>query len=626
MIFNIDFEIAAAIAIIFFYAYFRIQYDLNTQSNILFRKMIIAAFLGAVLDAVTAVTISYAADIPLWVNYWLNALYFFVAEIGMFIFTRYVSTIVDRTTSGVAEKVNMGIFVVHAILCLTNPFTKLQIYFDSDCVYRHGLLYYGIYAIPVYFTFYSFIRIVLSRDRITKRQFKSMVVFLILTEVGSILQMAVMKNVLMFYFAVAIAAMVILFAFETPDYVMLVKTTEDLKKSQAMLEEASRAKTVFLSNMSHDIRTPMNAIVGFTDLALNNVNDVKEVQNCLENIKTAGDHLLSLINDVLDMSRIESGKIKVENAPCNLKVLFADLRGMIIGSINDKALTYEEDYSGIIDENVLCDRLRINQVLINCIGNSIKFTPAGGSVSIKVVQKKAEDDESIYSFIVSDTGIGMKKEFLKNIFEPFERERNSTISKTQGTGLGMAITKNLVDMMGGNISVESEPGKGTKFTIDIRMKVIAPEEVIVERNDELDVPSMLEHLKDKRFLVVDDNTVNRLIVKRILEDKGIIIEEADSGKAAIERLNDVSKPAVNLVFMDIQMPEMDGYETTDNIRHNGVDTVRDIPIIAMTANAFEEDRKLAMEHGMNAHVAKPFKLDNLVGVIYNILIKEGDDR
>lgn len=412
-----------------------------------------------------------------------------------------------------------------------------------------------------------------------------------------------------------------------------LKALEDLEQSQKELkdalfeaQEASRAKTIFLSNMSHDIRTPMNAIVGYTQLAQSHLDDPEEIEESLSIIRSSGEHLLSLINDVLDMSRIESGKVKVENGPCNLENIMAEIKNMARGKLEEKKQIYITDFSGLKNKYVLCDRLRLNQILINCISNSVKYTPDGGQISVSLSEEECKTDGYVlYVFKVADTGIGMSKEFLEKIFEPFERASSTTTSQIQGTGLGMAITKNLIDMMNGTISAESELGKGSEFTIRIPLEIISESdfnEAVAGQNSQVGVDEMLNKLKGKHFLVVDDNKLNRSIVKKLLEQKDMTIEEASSGRAALDRLSTVGEGEIDIVFMDIQMPQMDGYEATDKINELDNPFAKEIPIIAMTANAFEEDKRMAREHGMVGHVTKPFKINELIETLYMILYED----
>lgn len=521
----------------------------------------------------------------------------------------------------------------------------------------------------------------------------------------------------------------------------------DLQVALAAAQRANRAKTNFLNNMSHDIRTPMNAIIGFTTLASAHVDNREQVLDYLKKISTSSKHLLSLINDVLDMSRIESGKVKIEENAVSLAEIIHDIKTIVQTDIASRRLNLHIDAVDIIDERILCDRLRLNQVLLNLLSNAIKFTHPGGSISIRLAQKrKVAKDCASYEFQVSDTGIGMSQEFLKLVFSPFERERTSTVSGIQGTGLGMAITKNIVDMMGGKISVASEKGKGTTFTVNLQFKSCPNGEKTVpglagsaalvvdddrktcssiahmlsdmgltpdcavsahdaerlvriarEKNLEYAVyvidwlmPDMngidtvkliREHIKDGspiiilcaydwkemevearrtgvtafcskpvffselrglldapapqkqaampeepaysfhgvNILLVEDNAMNQEIVVEMLASTGFAIDTADNGAEALECLAKAEAGKYDLILMDIQMPVMNGYEATKKIRDMEDKHIANLPIIAMTADAFDEDKKAAVEAGMNAHVAKPIDFNKLLRLLEDIL-------
>ena len=512
-------------------------------------------------------------------------------------------------------------------------------------------------------------------------------------------------------------------------------------------EHANRAKTTFLSNMSHDIRTPMNAIMGFTALAAAHVDNEELVKDYLNKISTSGQHLLSLINDVLDMSRIESGRVKIEEKEVHLPDVMHDLRTIVNANIVAKNIEFFIDAVDVENEDILCDKLRLNQILLNLLSNAAKFTKNGGQIIVRIIQRPGfRNGYATYEFHVKDNGIGMSKEFQKHLFEAFTREETATVSGIQGTGLGMAITKNIVDMMGGTITVDSEEGKGTEYTVVIPFKVlnrsvkyeIIPElkgvrvlvadddsntaisvsrmvqeigmradwtlsgkeavlrtKVAVDQNDEFGAyiidwmmpdlngietvrrirqiigdsrpiiiltaydwadieeeareagvtafcskPLFLSELRDvlsqpyrvepeeksekqydfrnRSILLVEDNKLNQEIALSILREAGFKVQVADDGDIAVEILRNAAEGQFDLVLMDIQMPKMDGYTATRQIRTLS-GAVANIPIIAMTANAFEEDRKKAIEAGMNGHIAKPIEVDTLLGTLADAL-------
>ena len=402
--------------------------------------------------------------------------------------------------------------------------------------------------------------------------------------------------------------------------------TADWKMNQALseavrsAETANRAKSTFLSNMSHDIRTPMNAIIGFTTLAVSNIDDQKRVRDYLGKILSSGSHLLSLINDILDMSRIESGKIHLEETEVSLSDVLHDLKTIISGQINAKQLEFYIDAMEVTNEDVYCDKTRLNQVLLNLLSNAVKFTPAGGTVSVRLKQFPGTvKGIELYEIRVKDNGIGMSPEFVEKIFSPFERERTSTVSRTQGTGLGMAITKNIVDMMGGTIEVQTEQGKGTEFIVRLPFR-LQSEKHHTEKIAELEGLKALVvdddfNTCDRCILLVEDNELNSEITVEILNEYGYMVDTAGNGAQAVEKVKNSKPGNYDLVLMDVQMPVMNGYEATRQIRALNDPALAGITIIAMTANAFDEDKKKALECGMDGFLTKPIVIEELIGTI-----------
>ena len=358
------------------------------------------------------------------------------------------------------------------------------------------------------------------------------------------------------------------------------------------------------------------------------------METYLEKIKTSGNHLLSLINDVLDMSRIESGKMRLQEQCCNLPELLNGLQNIVQADVHAKHQQLSVDASNIRNQEVYCDKLRLNQVLLNLVGNAVKYTEEGGSISLKVTERTgAAKGCASYDFCVRDTGIGMSETFVAHIFEPFEREKNTTISGIQGTGLGMSITKSIVEMMDGSIEVKSKQGVGSEFTVSFTFQLVAGPESLADPNslyfdiiekkvlqeDEQEEDTKQAEAGQRRILLTEDNELNQEIAVEILSGAGFYTEVAENGKVAVDMLRRSKPGYYQLVLMDIQMPVMNGYEATRAIRALEDQELSSIPILAMTANAFEEDRQKALMSGMNGHIAKPIDIDRLLDTLGQIL-------
>ena len=403
--------------------------------------------------------------------------------------------------------------------------------------------------------------------------------------------------------------------------------TNDRKLNQALqtavqtAENANRAKSAFLSSMSHDIRTPMNAIIGFTTLARNNVNDPEKAAGYLDKIQTSSNHLLGLINDVLDMSRIESGNTVLNLTEEKLSEIVHGLDTVIRPQAAAKKQNLSFVLDGIQHDSVIVDKVRISQICLNLLSNAIKYTPDEGFIRVLIVETSASGNTGYYRIAVEDTGYGMSEEYQKVIFESFTREEDSRTSKIQGTGLGMAITKNLVDLMGGTIRVESKKGKGSRFTVELPLRINQEAKTASQQKERSSSGEEAKSsiLKGKHILAAEDNVLNAEILEAILEMEGASCVICENGELALEAFLKSQPGQFDLVLMDIQMPVMNGYDATRAIRQSAHPGAKTIPIIAMTANAFAEDIQNSLDAGMNAHISKPIDLDALEKTVRRVL-------
>ena len=634
------------------------------------------------------------------------------------------------------------------LLMLASYWTGWIFYIDDAGNYSRGVLY--MFFFVALGNGYTIISILLILERLIRERDKERraILWRFLTYIMPILFGTVIQVFVMQFPGSSLGLSVTMaMIFLNNQELLLNQALKDLEEKQYMLQDAlaqaetaNRAKTTFLSNMSHDIRTPMNAIIGFTALAQTHIDDKEQVQEYLSKINTSGTHLLSLINDILDMSRIESGSVKLDESVVHIPDVLHDLRIMIQGLVNAKNQNLYIDTQDVEHEDVIADKLRLNQVLINIVGNAIKYTPTGGDIIIRLAEKPCSIKNYItYEFSVKDTGIGMSEDFVGHIFDTFSREHTSSVNGIQGSGLGMAITKNIINMMGGTIDVVSEEGKGSRFTVTLNLKLanevnkyepipellgaralvidddietcrsvckmlrsiemrpdwtISGKEAVLRAQDASELkdeyrvyivdylmpdmngietvrrirkvignevpiivltaydwsgfeqeareagvtafvgkPLFMSELRavltkpqepvnavsagqelkrydysGKRVLLVEDNELNREIATAILEETGMTIDTAVDGIEAVNIINEAPEDRYDLILMDIQMPRMDGYTATREIRTLPSNRKANIPIVAMTANAFEEDRRKAFETGMNGHIVKPLDI------------------
>lgn len=392
---------------------------------------------------------------------------------------------------------------------------------------------------------------------------------------------------------------------------LLFISRKKLKGALVQAESANIAKTTFLNNMSHDIRTPMNAIIGFSNIALKHQPE-PQVQNCLERIRESSDHLLTLINDVLDISRIESGKAKFEPVPLDVTAVTDVVLDITNGFLINRDLTFTVNRAKLEKPYVLADAVRIREVLVNILSNAVKFTTDGGNICFETDYHPGADERHIVvCYRITDTGVGMSEEFLKHVFDEFVQEDTDERSQYKGTGLGMAITKRYVEMMGGTIAVESKRGVGSTFTVELPMELTDAKNV-----EKLEMVNLHTNLMGVKVLLAEDNDLNAEIAQVQLEEHGMQVTLTEDGEEAVKAFSDNPPGTFDVILMDIMMPKMNGYEATKAIRHlDDHPDGRKIPIIAMTANAFAEDVQASLDAVMNGHLSKPIMMDEVIKTI-----------
>lgn len=395
--------------------------------------------------------------------------------------------------------------------------------------------------------------------------------------------------------------------------------TEEIRKSAEKARKANEAKTRFLFNMSHDIRTPMNAIVGFSGLLEKSIHDEKKSLDYIKKIRVSSDILLTIINQVLEMARIESGKITLSSESVNIREMVDAMNTVFESSLTKKSLEYQCSLN-VVHDQILCDKTKMEEIILNVVSNSIKYTNPHGKITVSIDELDSEDEKNAdYKVVVEDNGIGMSQDYLPHIFEEFSREHTSTETRVAGTGLGLPIVKSLVDRMGGTIEVESEEGKGTCFIMKFSFPVSLENQV--REKEKQNIPDITEKLEGKRILLAEDNELNAEIAETVLEETGIKVKHVEDGIQCIEELKKMPEKYYDVILMDVQMPNMDGYTATQRIRDLD-DSRAEIPIIAMTANAYDEDRRKAQEAGMDGFLAKPLDVDEMMRLLAQIIKTE----
>ena len=604
--------------------------DKNNNEVKMFRMMLVTTLMSCLADIV-AFMFDGKPGLICFLLLYISNTWLFISNV--ILGSLWIMTVITHISGrGLPGRQKVLLYVLDSIGCITlviNLFSPVVFNVDSNNVYSRGPLFWLYIVIELLVLIDSFIVYILYRKRNPDAKHFPIWQFIIPVLAGIVIQSFFYGlSLICPSLSIAVCGVILGIFSENEEAAEILKQNEmkskiiieqqeQLEDALQMAQSANKSKTTFLNNMSHDIRTPMNAIIGYTGLAKRHIGNKEQVSDYLDKIGRSSDYLLSLINEVLDMSRIESGKMTLSVQAESLSEIIDSIRDIVQADIRARKHNFSIVTEGIEHDVVRCDKLRLKQILINILSNSIKYTPENGTIVMRITertqQKETLEKTASYEFCVSDTGIGMDEEYMAIMFEPFTRVKSSTVSGIQGTGLGMAITKNLIDMMGGEIKVTSKLNQGTTTVMTFDFEIAEVSEIVVNDTEKA-IDDIRGRCRGRKVLLVEDNELNREIATQILTEGGLTVETANDGNIAVERMKEAGINAYDLILMDIQMPKMDGYEATRLIR--AVRPVEEhIPIIAMTANAFDEDRKLAIDAGMDDYLAKPIDIDNLFRVM-----------
>ena len=578
---------------------------------------------------------------------YVETILFFVAMAAVLLFwTQYVTAYLESNNAfgTILQYAGRILFVIEVVVLIVNIFYPVKFWFDENYAFQTGVMrYFTLYAQTLIFLITSIytLRVTAKSEGKVRRRNLTIGLFGIAMTAMIVLQI---------YFPLWPCSTIgymfgtcLLHSFvvedEKSEYRKELERTLQREKAQKQelaesrealqdaldaAESANKAKTAFLSNMSHEIRTPMNAIIGLNSIALNDPTASEEVKKYMEKSVASAHHLLGIINDILDMSRIESGRMTVKNEEFLLDDALKQVNGIISEQCRDKGLVYDQRKVGKIDKYYIGDAMKLKQVLINILGNAVKFTPEGGSVSLVIEEKARFDKKAVVEFVISDTGIGMSKEFLPHVFEPFSQEESSPTGKYGSTGLGMSITKSIVELMNGTITVDSEKGKGTTFSVTI---TFGESEKNSDDND-IGMPALNDmsvltaktaDLIGRRVLLAEDVSINAEIIIMLLSMREMEVDLAENGQIAVDLFAAHEPGYYAAILMDMRMPVMGGLEATRHIRSMDKEDAKTIPIIALTANAFDEDVQRSIQAGLNAHLSKPVEPDALYETLEKLI-------
>ena len=630
LVYNVYFELSASFFILFLLLFVRTRYDLTLERNKFFYHMICCLLAVDVLDVVTACTISYGAIVPKGLNVLVNTIYFAFNGLLGYLYTNYCqqyNNIYRRNRF--IYMLSQVILFGYWVLLLINTFTGLLFYFDQNGNYCHGILYLSVYIMPYIFFLMSACFMFMAFPQFNINQRVCIIMFMIVGASGGVLQLIWFPDVLLNVFTISLGITIVLFSLETPEYHQLKETMVELEDAKEEAQKENASKSQFLANMSHEIRTPINAILGMNEMILRE-SEENSIQEYAQNIQSASEDLLSIVNEILDFSKVASGKMELVPVEYDVAALIRDCSTIVETRAAGKDLRLEVSCDESTPSKLCGDATRIRQIISNLLTNAVKYTPSG-TITFRI--RWAREKEGIKLIAsVEDTGIGISEENQKRLFDTFERfdmEKNRNI---EGTGLGLSITKQLVDLMKGEIGVYSELGKGSLFYVEIPQKVVSMEP-IGKLNQEVNVEQTKVdkekyHAPKAKILVVDDVRMNVRVIQSLLKRTKIQIDTATSGK---ECLALAAENTYDLILLDHMMPEMDGVETFQKLREDTTGLNYATPVIALTANAIAGAKEEYKKLGFDDYLSKPMKGEELEEMIQTylpedkIINKDGED-
>ncbi len=638
LVYNVHYDIAGATLLTILLIYMSIMYPMKSYTIKRYCRVVILLIIAQIFDVASAIGISYKDSIPILVNMILGTLYFVAVFVLEYSYFDYIVSFIKDRVNPVVKLITKAILLVYLLMIAVNFFTGIVFYFDDERNYCHGPLFLTLNLSLVFYVLLGFTILHFKKEFVSRRQYISFVFFTVMEISSALVQTFVIPNTLIILFVSSLTMLVIMFAIETPDYNKLVAAMDDLEKNREELQEASekamqakleadeanRAKSDFLANMSHEIRTPINGILGMNSIILKETSDPR-ITEYARNIDNAGNGLLSIINDILDLSKIESGKMELIPVEYDLSNVLSACYNLQFMKAYEKGLDLFFENNKTIPSRLYGDEVRIRQIIVNLLSNAIKYTE-DGAVVLTADWEKVDDENMILVISVKDTGIGIAKENLEKLFEAFQRvdvKRNRNI---EGVGLGLRITKQFLDMMGGSIDVESEYEVGSEFTVRIPQKIVGKDILgdfanyvhISTEDEEMDNVRRFTCPKG-RILVVDDVELNIKVIRGLLGQTGLTIDAAFSGKECLDR---ISSTKYDLILLDHMMPEMDGVETLKRMKQMG--NVFDIntPVIMLTANAIMGAREEYLAVGFTDYISKPVREQELNELMIKYLPKD----